>query len=621
MHELSPDKTLELVKSHVQIGEISEANDLLISKFNSIINESFPNIAVSEANSTNKDKIVCSSFEEAVDRVSFLFGTGKLSETVEFAQKLTSEYPDALEVWNILGATFAQLGNLEGAIEAFKKVIELKPNFAAAYNNIGIVFKEMGHLDDAVIAYQTAISHKPDYAVAFSNLSAVLIDQGKMEDAIEASESSLLIDSTHVPAYINLGLALKHQGQLSDAAVAYEKALFFDPEYELAYNNLGEIYSLQGKFEDALDLVNRALKINPNCVQAYSNLGNILRVLGKLEEAINACKTAIKIKPNYADAHHNLSYALLNSDRVAEGLDEYEWRWRLAKNVKSVRKFSQPVWDGQASLAGSRVLVWHEQGVGDTVNWSFYLPLLASKAKHCILECPSKLVPLFTRSFPNVEVKPENRSFDKVRTDFDYHIPIGSLCRQFLPEIERRECRDAYLIPDIDRVRFWRDRLKTLGSGPYIGIGWKSSNMKIERMPNYASIDEWAVLLKWEGLTFVNLQYSDFMPDIDKMRDELGIKVHNFDDLDLLDDIDDVAALCAALDHVVSTTSAIPYISAGVGTSTMLASWKQSAWSSHLFYPSGACVKKFHRNIWESWDHVFHQIHTEIKQSNADIVK
>jgi tetratricopeptide (TPR) repeat protein len=612
MIELSPEEAQERAKSLAQTGEISKAQDLLQATFNLIVKENFPGISPKENSSKGKLNISRKPPKQAVDRLVALYGKGNFSATVEAAQKLTSEYPEAFEVWNILGACYAQMGHSDGSITAFEQVIQLNPNFPDAHNNIGNVFKELGRLDDAIAAYKNALRLKPDYAAAYSNMSAALEDQGKVGEAIKAAKAALQIDPNHVEAYNALGNALRHQGRIEEATWAFKKAIKIKPDYAFPHSNLSVIYSDLGNYDEAINSSKLALRIDPHFVQGYSNAGNNYRVQGKLKEAIHLLKNAIKIRANYADAHHNLSYALLNSGRLVEGLDEYEWRWKVAKNVQKIRNFSRPLWDGRENLADSTVLVWHEQGVGDTINWSAYVSLLADRAKHCIFECPPKLVPLFTRSFPNIEVRAENRKLDAVRTDFDYHLPIGSLYRHFLSDICQRNNTEVFLRPAEDRVRFWKERLKSIGNGPYVGIGWKSSRMTLERMPNYAPIEEWAPLLKLSGVTFVNLQYSDFTSDLDQIQKDFGVSVHNFDDLDLLDDLDDVAALSLALDHVVSTTSAIPYISAGVGTSTMLASWKQSSWSSQPFYPSGPCVRKFDRNTWEPWNNVFNQIIAEI---------
>jgi hypothetical protein len=228
------------------------------------------------------------------------------------------------------------------------------------------------------------------------------------------------------------------------------------------------------------------------------------------------------------------------------------------------------------------------------------------------LECQEKLVPLLKRSFPNVEVKPEDRSRDIKRDDFDYHLPMGSLYKHFLPEITANPKPEAYLTPDPDRVNYWRERLNSLGKGPYIGISWKSSNMSVERLPNYSSISEWTEILSIPDVTFINLQSKDFEDDLSKVREELGVTVHNFDDLDQWNNIDDVAALCTAIDIVICNHGTVPLISGGVGTATKLANWRQSSWNNILHNPVGPSIDIFERDTLEPWDNVFKLINEDI---------
>ena len=155
-------------------------------------------------------------------------------------------------------------------------------------------------------------------------------------------------------------------------------------------------------------------------------------------------------------------------------------------------------------------------------------------------------------------------------------------------------------------------RLHSIGNGPYVGISWKSSNMKRSRLPNYAPIFELSPVLTLPGITLINLQNTDFDYDLAKIKNDLGVSVHNFDDLDHYDNLDDVAALSSALDLVVSTHNALPIITAGVGTPTRLASWEQSSWNNILFSPHGPHIRKFQKNTWEPWDGLFRLISQDI---------
>ena len=136
--------------------------------------------------------------------------------------------------------------------------------------------------------------------------------------------------------------------------------------------------------------------------------------------------------------------------------------------------------------------------------------------------------------------------------------------------------------------------------------------MSPKRLPNYAPTSEWCPIFKIDGITYINLQYVNYESDLEKIKSEFGVTVHNFDDLDHYNNVDDVAALCAALDMVVSTKITVPLISSGVGTITKLANWRQSPWNNILLNPVGPEIDIFEKNTWESWNNVFNEIAADI---------
>ena len=146
--------------------------------------------------------------------------------------------------------------------------------------------------------------------------------------------------------------------------------------------------------------------------------------------------------------------------------------------------------------------------------------------------------------------------------------------------------------------------------------------MSPHRLPNYAPIHEWSPVLKIPDVTFINLQYKDFADDLSKVKDEFGVTVHNFDDLDQYNNVDDVTSFCAALDMVITPKIPIVYMSAGVGTTTKVTVWKQSSWNTILNNPVGPSIDIYTRNTWEPWDNVFRLIEKNIfKQINNKALK
>jgi tetratricopeptide (TPR) repeat protein len=579
LEKQSIDQMLLKASSHAKKGEILEAQKLYQAVLLAFPKNITAQQELAGLNKPKQNNVTLNPPKEAVNQLINLYNKGQISSVVEQAQAIIKEYPEAFIVWNILGASAAQIEMLDLAITAFQKVISLKPNFTDAYYNMGVALKDQGKMAEAIEAYKKALSIKPDYVDACYNMADILKDQGKLNEAIES----------------------------------YKKALSIKPDYAEAYNNLGVILKVQGKLEEAIEAYRKALSLKPDYADAYYNIAYALKDQGgKLEEAIEACKKSISLKPDYAESHQRLSFLLLTSGKLQEGLDENEWRWKTSKFLSQQRYFLQPLWDGKKSLNGKRILLWSEQGIGDTINWSSCLSLVSSQAEHCILECQEKLVPLLERSFPNVEVKAVNKSLDTKRDDFDYHLPMGSLYKHFLHEIIQNPKPEAYLIPDPVRVNFWKERLNSIGKGPYVGICWKSSVVSPYRLQHYPPISEWSPILKIPDVTFINLQYTDFANDLAKIEDEFGVTVHNFDDLNQYDNIDDVAALCTALDIVVSTKIAPLFISSAVGTSTKIANWKQSSYNNILTNPVSSSVEMFERDTWEPWDNVFRLIAEDI---------
>mgnify|MGYP001395107033 CR=1 FL=1 len=538
--------------------------------------------------------------------------TGRKSEAVDANQRVVALSPQDADAHYNLGNTLKELGRLDEALASYTQAIALKSDFSQAHYNLGNTLKELGRLDEALASYTQAIALKPDFAQAHYNLGNTLKELGRLDEALASYTQAIALKPDYAKAHYNLGNTLKELERLDEALASHTQAIALKPDYAEAHSNLGNTFKELGRFDDALASHTQAIALKPDLAQAHSNFGFTLHDLGKFEEAIQFFKKAIELNPNFATAHHNLSYTFLSYGMLKEGLNEYEWRWQTPKFNLQHRNFTYPMWDGKTTLKDKTILLWCEQGIGDTMNWSSCLSIVTSRAKHIILECQKKLVPLLSRSFPNVEVKAENKSLDADRDDFDLHLPMGSLYKHFIDEIMENSMASSYLIPDPDRVNYWRDRLASLGKGPYIGIGWKSADMSPGRLPNYAPILEWSHILKIPDVTFINLQYKDFSDDLAKVKNELGVTVHNFNDLDHYDDLDDVAALCAALDIVITTKITVVYISAGVGTSTKLANWKQSSWNNLLSNPRSRSVNIFERNTLEPWDNVFNSITKDI---------
>jgi Flp pilus assembly protein TadD len=496
---------------------------------------------------------------------------GRFAEAKRSYLEILSGEPKNATALHYLGLITLQEGDARQATKLIERSIALRPDRAAAYSDLGLALKNQGWLEAAVAGYRKALELKPDYAEAYSNLGNALTDQGRLEAAVAAHRKALELRPEDPGMHKNIGLALRYQGNLEQAAAAYQKAL----------------------------------ELNPDDAEAHSNLGNALKDQGRLEAAVAAHRKALEVKPDYARAHYNMSFSLLLIGRMGAALDEYEWRWRLRTGDAGMRAFAPPMWDGLAELTDRTILLWPEQGPQDVTIWASCVPEVIARAGRCILECHPKLVRLFARSFAMADVRADSRASDSGAADFDLHLPLGSLFRNLRPDLALDPRLERFLVPDPDRVAFWKARLASLGRGPFVGISWKSPLMSPDRSPNYTEIGDWMPVFRNVGAVFVNLQCGGYRDELAEAKREFGVTVHDFEDLDLYDDLDDVAALAAALDVAISVSTAVAAIAAGVGTPTWVVSWRQSSWNNILFAPRGPSVTFFQRDSGETWNRVF----------------
>ena len=211
-------------------------------------------------------------------------------------------------------------GQYQEAIDQIKILNGLYPNVPFLFNLVGACYKELGQLEGAAKMFEAAVGIKLDYAEAHKNLGITLRDLGQKEQAIESLKKAIEIDSNYVDAYYNLAITFKDLDQVEQSVQIYKKVIEINPKFAQAHNNLGNIYKGLGKNKEAIQSFEEAIKINPNFAQAHNNLGNIFKDLGQPNDAIQSYKTAIEIKPDFAEFYYNLGLSLKNIAKFDEAI-------------------------------------------------------------------------------------------------------------------------------------------------------------------------------------------------------------------------------------------------------------------------------------------------------------
>jgi tetratricopeptide (TPR) repeat protein len=444
-------------------------------------------------------------------------------------------HPDALHLLGIIAHQMRRDHNL--ALELIDKALALKPS-ADAVNNRGNALQELKRYEEALASYDEAVSLKPDFAQAFNNR----------------------------------GVALQELRRLDEALSSYDKALALRPDYAEAYNKRGYALHDLNRLDEALASYDKALALKPDLAEAFNNQGVTLQQQNRIDEALASYREALRLGPNFAQAHSNLGYALLLAGRFEEGWKEHEWRWKTEHMSGDARDFPVPLWRGEA--IGDRViLLYAEQGFGDTLQFCRYAPLIAAGAR-TVLEVQAPLVRLLSR-LPGLTAVVARG--DRL-PPFDLHCPLLNLPRAFGTTLDTIPAATPYLAADPARAADWRRRLDGLG-GLRVGLVWaggarmKWQHLAVDRRRSIA-LDTLASLGEAPGVSFISLQKGG--PAAQAANPLHGMALHDF--TADLHDFDDTAALIDGLDLVISVDTAVAHLAGALGKPVWLLNRFDSCW-------------------------------------------
>jgi tetratricopeptide (TPR) repeat protein len=308
---------LKQAKSHAKKGQLDEARQLYHRVLEAFPQNQQAKNGLKALQKGQVNKKMSSGLPQAqIDAVISLYSQGQAQEALSASEALIKDYPNTPLLYNISGACYKALGQLDTAVKSYEQALAIKPDYAEAHNNLGNTLKELGQLEAAVKSYEQALAIKPGYAEAHYNFGTTLKALGQIETAVKSYEQALAIKHDLAEAHSDLGVTLQELGQLEGAVKCFEQALAIKPDYAEAHNNFGNTLKKQGQLEAAVKSYEQALAIKPDYAEAHYNLGNTRQELCQPEVAVKRYEQALAIKPDYADAWNNLFYTAKALDLI-----------------------------------------------------------------------------------------------------------------------------------------------------------------------------------------------------------------------------------------------------------------------------------------------------------------
>ena len=417
------------------------------------------------------------------------------------------------------GLALAELGRHAEAIEQFERALSHRPNDGHVLFALGRTADAIGHGTAAESFFRRVLDQDPDRIEVLVNLANLMRKTARTADIIDLLKPALERNPRRAELWLSLGTALREAGDITTAETFYREALRLQPGYAPALGNLADLLADRGGVDEALALYERVLAADPNNAQARLNRAILYLMRGELKKGWRDYEHRLRIKGRAIAADHGL-----------------------------------PAWDGKPADRKT-LLVTAEQGLGDQIMFASLIPELASRTGKVILETEPRLVPLFARSFPAVAVEAahlQNRGGTPVAS-YDWlkqqkhkahaAIALGSLPRVLRKDVSAFPNPHVFLTADCGERERWAQWLKTQGSGPFVGLCWRSGHVAGLRAVQYAPLESWADFIRGCAATPVSLQYDLQSGELETLMRLSGRSILVPPNLDQKQEIDRTSAI------------------------------------------------------------------------------
>lgn len=544
---------------------------------------------------------VQSMFQDAVA----MHQRGQLVSAQMLYESILHKQPRNADALHLSGLIALQLKDYQKAADLIAKAIKANPGNAVYYLNQGIALKELLQFDAAVASYDRAIALQPHYAAAHYSRGNALKDLKRLDEAVVSYDKAVALQSNDVLAHSNRGLALLELKQFDAALASFDRAIAIDPGFAEGYLNKSIALRHLQRLDDALASNATAIALQPHNALAHSNHGLALHALNQLDAAVASFDNAIAIDPSFAEAHFNKSLSLLLGGVFEQGWEEYEWRWKRKESLLTNRQFVQPRWTGAQCLEGKTILLYSEQGLGDSLQFCRYAQSVAALGAHVIMEVQQPLLGVLQGLEGVRDLVPVGSHLPP----FDFQCPLLSLPAAFKTNGCNMVNAQGYLRAEEAKVAQWSERLGNKMK-PRVGIVW-SGNTAHSNDQNRSLNLETMLAQFPANVELVSLQKELREADASTLESHSYVRHFGAD----LQDFSDTAALCSLMDVVICVDTSVAHLSAALGLSTWILLPFNPDWRWLLNgteSPWYASAKLFRQRQHGDWTSVFSDVRSDL---------
>lgn len=510
---------------------------------------------------------------------------------------------DFFEALHDLGTACAHLNKNDDALFYYRKALNYKTNSYQLYFNIARVLDDLKKFDESIDYYKKCLQLKPDFSEAWFNRAISLSQVKKYDESLFHYDKSIEINKNYVKAWINKGGTLHQMKRYHEAIACYEQAIKLNPNNAQAWSNKGVTLNNLGKHCDALQHHQKAIELNPSFAAAWANAGLALNDLKQYKEAIDYYDTAIRLDQRMFNSYWNKSLTLLTLGRFDEGWDLYEYRWE--KNDAENYKYSNiPALKSTKNLINKTVLVWCEQGFGDSLHFYRYISELQKTGAIVTFEVQKSLQKLMQANLScNVIHKTSEENI------YDFQIPLLSLPKLFGTRLETIPAIKPVITVATEDIKKWIDKLNLSKSKVNIGLAISGNTNQQTNTQRSIPLEKIQPLCKHGNIFLIqnyllsdDQKYLEEHPEINYLGNYLS-------------DFTDTAEIVGCMDIIISTCTSLVHLAGSMNKKTFLMSRWAPDWRWLLdrddspWYPS---VKIFRQQSIGNWDSVINQIEVDL---------